>query len=222
MNLTEIRMSERTALCETLSEVGPAAPTLCASWTAAHLAGHLVVSERYWGLPLVVAYPLRRVLPARIRDRAMATMQTVGERQIEVLGHRGWVWLLSRLGAGPPALYRFGSVAPIRLIEEWIHHEDVRRANGMGTRAASSAINEAQWQAGLLLTRLPELLPGREGLQVCLPDGRSHRIGDATRVRIEGEAGELLLFLAGRTKNAQVDVFGEDDAVRQLTAHLAV
>ena len=222
MNLTEIRNAERAALCETLSEVGPAAPTLCASWTAADLAGHLVVSERYWGLPLVVAYPLRRVLPARIRDRGMAAMQAIGERQIEVLGRRGWDWLLGRLGAGPPALYRFGSVAPIRLIEEWIHHEDVRRANGMGVRETSSALNEALWQAALFLTRLPELLPGREGLEVRLPDGRSHRIGEATRVRIEGQAGELLLFLAGRTKNANVDVFGEDDAVQQLTAHLAV
>ncbi len=76
MTLTEIRQEEREALCRTLSQVGPGAPTLCSKWTTAELAAHLVVSERYGGLPLVVAYPLRRALPTQVRERAMASRST--------------------------------------------------------------------------------------------------------------------------------------------------
>ena len=113
-------------------------------------------------------------------------------------------------------------MAPIRLVEEWIHHEDVLRANGMEPRAPSSELNEALWQAGLVLTRLPEFLPGRQGIEVKLPDGRSHRLGDTARVRVAGEPGEILLFLSGRTRAARVEVSGEEAAIQQLTQSLAV
>lgn len=222
MNLTEIRRSERVALCSTLAEVGPAAPTLCSKWTASDLAGHLVVSERYWGLPMVVGYPLRRVLPTKVTERAMVTLQQVGEKQITGLTERGWDWLLSRLEAGPPTSYRLRSVAPIRLVEEWIHHEDVLRANDMGPRTPSSELNEALWQAGLILTRLPEFLPGRQGIEVKVPDGRSHSLGGTARVRVAGEPGEILLFLSGRTSAARVEVSGEEAAIHQLEHRLAV
>src|SRR6266496_3204467 len=60
MSLTQLRRQERAAACLTFRELGPEAPTLCLQWSAADLAGHLVISERYGGLPMVVAYPLRR------------------------------------------------------------------------------------------------------------------------------------------------------------------
>ena len=36
---------QRLALCTTLEEAGPDAPTLCAGWTALNLAAHLVLRE---------------------------------------------------------------------------------------------------------------------------------------------------------------------------------
>ncbi len=222
MSLTDLRGRERVAICTTLREFGPDAPTLCSQWSAADIAAHLVVSERGWGLPMVIGYGLRRVLPPAVTRRGMQSLRTVGDRQIEQAKRHGWDWLLHRLAAGPPVPYRLASVAPIRLIEEWIHHEDLRRANNLAPRTSSVEVDEALWRAGLLLTGFPEFLPGRDGLEIVLPDGRSHRLGAKTRVRLEGTPGELLLFLAGRTTAANISVDGDDDAIRALAGSLAV
>ena len=73
MNLEELRRLERLAVLETLRHVGPEAPTLCAQWSSADLAAHLVASERYGGLPMVGAYKLRSVLPAGSRSAGHAS-----------------------------------------------------------------------------------------------------------------------------------------------------
>ena len=146
----------------------------------------------------------------------MRALQRVGDRQLERAKARGWDWLLARLAAGPPPAYRISSIAQIRLVEEWVHHEDVRRGNNLPARVASPDLDEALWQAGLVLSSFDEFTPGREGLLVAMPDGRSHRIGDAVRVRIGGQAGEILLYLAGRTTSAKVTVAGDDEALRAM------
>jgi uncharacterized protein (TIGR03085 family) len=222
MSLTDLRRRERVAVCMTLREVGPDAPTLCSQWSAADIAAHLVASERGWGLPMVVGYGLRRVLPATVTRRGMQSLRTIGDRQLQRAKHHGWDWLLHRLEAGPPVPYQLASVAPIRLIEEWIHHEDISRANNRAPRPASVELDEALWHAGLLLTRFPEFLPGRDGLEIVMPDGRSHHLGATTHVRLEGPPGELLLFLAGRITAAHVTIDGDDDAIRTLHTSLAV
>lgn len=222
MDLTELRRLERASACQTLRDLGPDAPTLCSDWSTADVAAHVVASERAWGLPMVMAYGLRRVLPVGVTQRGMQSLRGISDRQLKRAKNHGWAWLLGRLEAGPPVPYRLASVAPIRLIEEWIHHEDVRRANNLARRPSSVELNEALWQAGLLLTSFPEFLPGRAGLEVVLPDGRSHRLGDTSRVRLQGEPGELLLFLAGRATAADVTVDGDDASIRALQGALAV
>ena len=216
MGLDELRRDERSELIGTLGLLGPNASTLCARWSSGDLAAHLVVSEAYGGWPMVAAYAARRVLPATLTLRGMRSLQSVGDRQIRRARNRGWGWALRRLSAGPPPAYDRASVAPIRLIEEWIHHEDLRRANAMGPRPGSAEMNEALWGAGLLITGFPEFLPGRAGIEVALSDGRTHRLGDTARVRVEGTPGEVLLFLAGRGAVAQVSVTGEQRHVQAL------
>jgi uncharacterized protein (TIGR03083 family) len=43
MDSTSLLRKERQALCDTLTELGPDAPTLCEGWTTADLAAHLMV-----------------------------------------------------------------------------------------------------------------------------------------------------------------------------------
>lgn len=216
MNLREIRAVERRALLATLNELGPAAPTLCADWCAEDVAAHLVVSEAYGGWPMVAAYGVRRVLPAAVTIRAVRSLQAVGERQLRRARRRGWDRLCERLASGPPRAYDRKGVAPIRLVEEWVHHEDLRRANAMDRRECSVELTEALWTAGRLLTSFPEFLPGREGIEVVLPDGRRQSLGAPLRVRVEGEVGEILLFLAGRTSAARVELRGDERHVADL------
>lgn len=200
----------------TLEVLGPDVPTLCSDWRAADVAAHLVVSEAYGGWPMVAAYALRRVLPPGVTRRGIRSIQAVGDRQIRRARAMGWDRLLGRLAGGPPAAYDRPGVGEIRLVEEWIHHEDIRRANGLAPRERSEEMELALWQAGLVLTGFPEFLPGREGIEVVTTGGRSHVIGGSPKVRVEGWAGELLLFLSGRTGAAEVTVTGDRSALRAL------
>jgi hypothetical protein len=86
----------------------------------------------------------------------------------------------------------------------------------MPARVNSADLDEALWQAGLLLSSFDEFTPGRNGLLVAVADGRSRLIGDTVRVRIDGRAGEILLYLAGRTTAAKVTVTGDDEALRAM------
>ena len=56
---------ERTELLDTFRRAGPDATTLCEEWPARTLAAHIVVSEQYAGLPLLVSYPIWRLVSAR-------------------------------------------------------------------------------------------------------------------------------------------------------------
>lgn len=217
MGLALVRAIERAELCQTLRQVGPDAPTLCAEWTASDIAAHLVVSERMAGFPLAVAYQLGRALPASVVQRAMPSLRSVGVRPLVRAKRRGWEHLLDRLAAGTPAGFRLRSAAPIRLVEEWIHHEDIRRACDLPTRQAAPELDEALWQAGLFLTRFAAFRLDRQGIEVVHLDGRTRRLGGTTDIRVKGSSGELLLYLSGRFSRADVEVTGDDTAIRSLS-----
>ena len=67
---------ERVELAETLRSTDPAASTLCGDWTAAQLAGHVVLRERSPS-ELLGRLPSRRARDAaqRVIDALPATMQ---------------------------------------------------------------------------------------------------------------------------------------------------
>ena len=96
------------------------------------------------------------------------------------------------------------------LNEFFVHHEDLRRANGRGPRALGRAMDEALWRN---VSRAPWLLARRlrgAGLELqWAGTGRTVRArrGEPT-ARIAGPPGELLLYLFGRTGAAQVQVTG--------------
>ena len=107
----------------------------------------------------------------------------------------------------------------LSLNEFFVHHEDLRRANGRGPRALGRAMDEALWHN---VSRAPWLLARRlrgAGLELqWAGTGRTVRArrGEPT-ARIAGPPGELLLYLFGRTGAAQVQVTGPAaaaDAVR--------
>ena len=216
------RAVEREALLATLRRVGPDAPTLCEGWRARHIAGHLAVSEAAAGIPMVLANGVRRILPAAVTRRAIAAVQAPGDRLIERALRPGWERVLGRLAGGPPALYHYGTLAHLRLVEEWIHHEDIRRADGFPPRQSGPEVEDALWRGGLTIARYPEFLPGRDGLELVRPDGTATRIGETVRVTVRGRPGELLLYVAGRTRAADVTVVGDDAAVASLERALAV
>jgi len=222
-HLEELRARERAEFVAMLRAVDPAAPTLCAGWSAGDIAAHVAVSEQAFGVPLFVFNGIRRVLPARLTRRLIDGSRSTGERLNARMTARGWSEVLRRLEDGPPRLFGFGTLAQLRVVEEWIHHEDVRRGAGLPARAADQAYEEVLWQAGICVARFPEFELGREGLELDAGDGRRFVVGEApVRVRASGAIGELLLYLAGRSDAADVSVVGDEAAIRSLQPNLRV
>ena len=199
---------ERAQLSDLFDELGPEAPTLLAPWTTRDIAAHLVLRERDY-----LAGP-GLVLPGVWRRLA--------ERRRTALALRDFGWLSARFRSGPPAgFFRIGWVRRVpNLNEFFVHHEDVRRANGRGPRANEHAMDEALWRN---VSRAPWFLARRlhgAGLELAWA-------GTARRVRVRrgepiahiaGPPGELLLYLFGRQGAAHVEVSGPDvavDAVRR-------
>jgi uncharacterized protein (TIGR03085 family) len=198
---------ERGELCVLFEELGPSAPTLIGGWTAHDLAAHLVLRER----DLVAAPCL--VLPGpfqRFAERRRANLAT---------GH-DFGWLVERLRSGPPpGFFRLGWVRSFPSLNEFfVHHEDVRRANGLGPRPLARDLDEALWRnvrrGGRYLSRR---LRGA-GLELdWAGHGQPVRIRRAELMaRLSGTPGELLLYLFGRQAVARVEVTGPAEAVEAM------
>jgi len=197
---------ERAQLSDLFDELGPQAPTLLAPWTTRDLAAHLVLRERDY-----LAGP-GLVLPG--------AWGRLAERRRRALALRDFTWLSATIRSGPPpGFFRIGWVRRLpNLNEFFVHHEDVRRANGRGPRTNEHAMDEAFWHN---VTHAPWFLARRlhgAGLELQwagTAETLRARRGEPT-ARIAGPPGELLLYLFGRQSAAHVEVSGTDAAVEAV------
>ncbi|HEY3604819.1 MAG TPA: TIGR03085 family metal-binding protein [Sporichthyaceae bacterium] len=195
--------SERAQLCDLLDRLGPDAPTVPAGWTTFDLLTHLVQRERDpIGAPgIVIPGPWR----------------SLSERRRDGLKDKGFTELVGTLRSGPPrGFFRLPWVRKVpNLNEFFVHHEDVRRANGMGPRLNQPGLDEALWHnvknGAWLLTRRVRG-PGLELAWAGTPTTHRARGGQPV-VRLSGAPGELLLYLFGRREVAEVELSGPPDAV---------
>jgi uncharacterized protein (TIGR03085 family) len=198
--------AERARLCDLLSELGPGAPTLLAPWTTRDIAAHLVLRERD---PLAA--------PGLVLPGAWGRF---ARRRQDALARREFSWLTATLRSGPPpGFFRIGWVRRLPSLNEFfVHHEDVRRANGRGPRTNDQAMDEALWRnvsrgAWLLARRLRGA--GLELQWAGTAQTVRARRGEPA-ARIAGPPGELLLYLFGRPGVAHVDVSGPAAAVEAV------
>jgi uncharacterized protein (TIGR03085 family) len=205
MNPTEVLLEERQALCETLAAVGAEAPTLCEGWLTADLAAHLLAREKRpdAGPGILLPGPFARHTQ-RVMDQFKA---------------KGYDEMIAELRHGPPAWFRVGPMARPNVLENWIHHEDVRRANGQGPRPPDPDVDDLLWDS----LRLSALIARRRlkhvGLVLRTAAGRERVVKDVQpRVTIVGEPGELVLFMSGRQEAAAVHLDGPPEAVALVLA----
>jgi uncharacterized protein (TIGR03085 family) len=198
---------ERSALCSLLDELGPSAPTLLDGWSAHDLAAHIVLRER----DLVAAPCL--VLPGpfgRFAER----------RRVELADRHGFSWLVARIRSGPPpGFFRLGWVRSFANLNElFVHHEDVRRANGRARRVLERDMDVALWHNVRRGSRYLSRRLRRQGLEL---EWTGHAPPHTVRrgvaaVRLRGDPGELLLFLFGRQAVADVELHGPAEAVEAV------
>jgi uncharacterized protein (TIGR03085 family) len=127
---------ERRALCALFEELGADALTLLDGWSTKDLAAHIVLREHD-----PVAGPCL-VLPGLFQRFAE-------RRRVRLAEQSEFDWLVARIRSGPPpGLFRIGWVRSVpNLNEFFVHHEDVRRANGLGPRdSLTPALQAALWR----------------------------------------------------------------------------
>ena len=197
---------ERAQLCDLFEELGPQAPTLLEPWTTHDLAAHLVLREHDH-----LAGP-GLVLPG--------VWGRFAERRTTALALTDFSSLVATIRSGPPpGFFRIGWVRRFpNLNEFFIHHEDVRRANGRGPRTNAHAMDEALWRS---VSLAPWFLARRlRGVGLELVWAGTAKTVQARRqeptARLAGPPGELLLYLFGRRGAARVEVSGPATAVEAL------
>ena len=197
---------ERARLSDLFDELGPQAPTLLEPWTTRDLAAHLVLRERDY-----LAGP-GLVLPG--------AWGRLAERRRRALALRDFAWLSAMIRSGPPpGFFRIGWVRRIANLNEFfVHHEDVRRANDRGPRTHELRMEEALWRN---VTRAPWFLARRlKGAGLELQWAGTDKAVRARRgeptARIAGRPGEILLYLFGRKRAADVEVSGTETAIEAV------
>jgi uncharacterized protein (TIGR03085 family) len=196
---------ERHALCDLFEELGADVPTLLEGWTAKDLAAHLVLRERD-----LIAGPCL-VLPGPFQRFAE-------RRRVRLAEQREFEWLVARIRSGPPpGFFRIGWVRSFpNLNEFFVHHEDVRRANGLSTRdSLTPALEAALWRnvrqgSRYLSRRLREV--GLEIEWAATDERITVRRAEPT-ARLSGPPGELLLYVFGRQAAARVELTGPAEAI---------
>jgi uncharacterized protein (TIGR03085 family) len=207
-------VAERQALADTLAQTGPDAPTLAGAWTAAHIAAHVVSLDRFRGVPTFIGRTVVSRWALRLNDAA----GRFADASMKPALRRGLPWAIARLRAAPPGILVRSSVAAVGLFEVFVHHEDLRRASSPSApRAAPHG----------LVASVPWLLRYHRSLLtdvtlVVRTAEVERSVGHGPAVIVEGDPGEVVLWLAGRGEVATVRVTGGERAVRQIQAALHI
>lgn len=184
--------SERARLADLLLRLGPDAPTLCEGWDTRDMAVHLFLRENN---PLAAA---GMFVPPLSGYLAKASAEA---------GERDYPELVRAWAAGPGRLSPARYIDPLmNTAEHFIHHEDVRRGDGVARpRDFSHAVEQQLHRA--LASSAPRLLKDSTVPVILHPTGFPRVVAADKRgvsldgegvLRLTGDVGELLLWVFGR------------------------
>jgi uncharacterized protein (TIGR03085 family) len=196
---------ERAELCDLFVARGPDAPTLCEGWATLDLAAHLVIRENDVRSGLAI-----------LGGERFASLE---RRLMDGARDQGYDRLVQRLRSGPPLVpWRLPVLREQLNFNEWfVHHEDVRRANGEGPRTDRPDLDAALWTMVRRMGRVMLRRVRGAGVALAAPGhGEVPARGTGPGARVEGGPQELALFLYGRRTAAQVEVTGPDEALAAL------
>ncbi len=214
---------ERQAICDLLAELGPGQPTLCEGWATDDLAAHLVLRER------------RPDAGAGVAGGPLAGYTR--HVQARLSGRTSFPDLVERIRSGPPRFSVFGLPGAderLNLVEYFVHHEDVRRAQpDWKPRELSPSLSDVLWSrlglARLMLRKAPvgvelaraDAVRTAAGTTAANGKGRVRITAKARTpvVTVTGDPAELTLWTMGRTSAADVQFDGNPSDVAALRAN---
>jgi uncharacterized protein (TIGR03085 family) len=199
MSSTEVLLKERAALCDTFDKYGGEAPTLCEGWLTLDLAAHLVAREARSDAALGLVIPPLAGHLQKVMDKYKA---------------KGFDPLVAMLRTGPPWMHRTGPLATANVNENFVHHEDVRRASGEGPRVIDDEMDAILWRMLGFGARMSKKAVKGAALTLRTRDGRERVVStDGIPVTLTGPTGEITLYMAGRKEAADVTLDGEPTGV---------
>jgi uncharacterized protein (TIGR03085 family) len=203
----EATLAEHRALADTLTTVGPGAPTLLEGWTTTELAAHLASLDALGGVVLF----LGRQAITRVHPRPTKGSRQLAARALDRAKAKGYDWCVGRVGSPRRLPMRLGG-GPVALFEVYTHHQDVLRADpALAERAAPAELPAClPW----LLAFHSKQLDGIE--LVVETDEGELRAGSGQTVAVRGDAGEVVLWLAGRGAHASVEVDAEPSVLDRV------
>ena len=204
MAATQVLLKERAALCDTFEKYGADAPTLCEGWLTLDLAAHLAAREARSDAALgLVVPPLAKHLQ-NVMNKYKA---------------RGYEPLVAMLRTGPPWMHRTGPLATANVNENFVHHEDVRRASGESPRVIDDEMDAILWRMLGFGARMSKKAIKGAALTMQTPDGRERVVStDGGTVTMTGAPGELTLYMSGRKGAAEVVFAGDPAAIAIVEA----
>ena len=204
MAATQVLLKERAALCDTFDQYGADAPTLCEGWLTLDLAAHLVAREARSDAAIGLVVPAFAKHLQHVMDRYKA---------------RGYEPLVAMLRSGPPWMHRTGPLATANVNENFIHHEDIRRAAGEGPRVIDDEMDAILWRVLGFGARMSRKAVTGAALTLRTADGRERVVStDGKAVTMTGMPGELSLYMSGRKEAADVVLEGEPVAIAIVRA----
>ena len=204
MAATQVLLKERAALCDTFDKYGSEAPTLCEGWLTLDLAAHLMAREARSDAALGLVVPPLAGHLQKVMDKYKA---------------EGYEPLVAALRTGPPWMHRTGPLATANVNENFIHHEDVRRASGETPRVIDDEMDAILWKMLGFGARMSKKAVKGAALTLRTPDGRERVVStEGAAVSVTGAPGELTLYMSGRKEAAAVALDGDPVAVAIVTA----
>ena len=206
-SVLEAALAEHRALADTLTSVGPGAPTLATGWTTTELAAHLASLEAGGGLVLFVG----RQLITRTYPRPTKGSRNVAAKALDRAVAKGYDWCVARVRSPHRLPMRAGG-APVAIFEVYTHHQDVLRADpALPDRPAPAELEASlPWLLAFHAKRL-------DGIRLAIETDAGELVaGDGDPVTVRGEVGEVVLWLAGRAPHCSVEVDGDPAALERV------
>ncbi|GAA2022710.1 TIGR03085 family metal-binding protein [Terrabacter terrae] len=205
--MTRHAQSERLRLCDDLDRLGPDEPTLCEGWRTRDLAAHLVIRERR---PDLVVGGFVPFLAGRVA------------REQGAIAHGDYAALVDTVRRGAPAwnpMSRPKVDELANLVEFFVHHEDVRRAQpDWQPRELPAALQGKLW-ASLKRTARLTFRKSATGI-VLIGEGHGRYAAKLPdhhgTVVLRGTPAELVLYAYGRKAVARVGLGGDADDIAAL------
>ena len=198
--------SERAKMVALFHELGPDAPTLCEGWTTRDLAAHLWVRENRLDASVGLFVPALKSHLDKVTEEAL---------------ERDYDEVVDDWGRGASKFNPFRYVDKVlNAAEHFVHHEDIRRANGRAEAREFSAAAQKELHRPLKMlgpsflskSKLPVVLEAEGFPPIVTAD--KHGVadkGDAV-VRVRGSVPEVLLWAFGRDA-AHVQIEGDESTI---------